>query len=140
MKETKFQDWKKSVSGFLGKEFWQDFQDVFMKEWPLVNVYESQNYLLCLIALPGLEKKEDVHIYVNHQSITLRGVINSEISGYQPVHEEFSNGRFERSIELPYPVHQVPSDASYKKGLLTLVLQRLQDREVSEVVVMDEDD
>ncbi|MBM7646601.1 HSP20 family protein [Scopulibacillus daqui] len=137
--KQKFTEWKKSVSDFLGRDFWHDFQDIFMREWPLINIYESSSTIYCLIALPGLVNQEDVRIFINHQTITLKGRVSYPVNGYQTIHEEFSNGHFERTIELPHPVYQKPIDAVYKKGLLTLILKRIQDQEVSEVVVIEDE-
>ncbi|WP_027724865.1 Hsp20/alpha crystallin family protein [Tuberibacillus calidus] len=135
----KYQDWKDSISGFLGKDFWSDFQDFFTKNWPQVNLYQNETQVLCLIALPGIQSVNDVHIFINHTQLTIKGHLNWQFQGFEPVEEEIYKGRFERVIKLPVPVHHEPVEAVYKKGILLLTLNRIRDFEVSEIIIADDD-
>ncbi|MFC4618994.1 Hsp20/alpha crystallin family protein [Camelliibacillus cellulosilyticus] len=135
----KYQEWKQSVSGFLGKDFWNDFQDFFLKDWPLVNLYESDDHILCLVALPGIRSIDDIHIYINHTSLDLKGHIHYHYNGFHPVREELNKGRFERTVDLPVPVHNEPVDATFKKGMMTIKLKKMKHHQVSEIIVNEED-
>jgi len=135
----KYQDWKESVGGFLGKDFWNEFQEFFTKDWPSVNLYQNDTHLLCLIALPGIQSVDDVHVYINHTQLTIRGHIHHHYNGFEPVQEEIHKGRFERVVKLPCPVHNEPAEAIFKKGLLTLVLKRIRHFEVSEIIIAEEE-
>lgn len=138
--KKKFQDWKDSVGGFLGKDFWNEFQGFFQHEWPYVNLYQNDSQLFCLIALPGIRTIDDVHIFINHTQITIKGHIHNQVNGFELVQEEIHTGRFERHIKLPYAVHNEPQDANFKKGLLALTLNRIQHFEVSEIIIGEDDD
>ncbi|HET6873007.1 MAG TPA: Hsp20/alpha crystallin family protein [Sporolactobacillaceae bacterium] len=138
--KKKNQDWKESVSGFLGKDFWNDFQDFFSKDWPLVDIYQNDTQLLCLIALPGIHNIDDVHIFINHSQMTIKGHIRQHVAGFEPVQEEIHKGRFERVIKLPCPVHNEPETAIFKKGILAIALTRIQHYEVSEIIIADDND
>lgn len=135
-----FQDWKDSIGGFLGKDFWDDFQDFFTRDWPFINLYRSDTQLLCLIALPGIRSVDDVHIFINHSQMTIKGHIHHHYNDFEPIHEEIHKGRFERFFKLPYPVHHEPVMATFKKGILAITLTRIQNYEVSEIIVADDED
>jgi len=94
---------------------------------------------LCLIALPGIQSVNDVHIFINHTQLTIKGHLNWQFQGFEPVEEEIYKGRFERVIKLPVPVHHEPVEAVYKKGILLLTLNRIRDFEVSEIIIADDD-
>ncbi|MFD2615874.1 Hsp20/alpha crystallin family protein [Terrilactibacillus laevilacticus] len=137
--ENKFQDIKKSVRGFINKDIFQDLQDLFTKDWPLMNLYTAGEDLFCLIALPGVHR-DQFHIYVNYQSILIKGDVSLPIQGESKlVRKEFSMGAFERSLTLPKPVHQTPKHVSYANGLLILQLQQIKDKEVSEISISSEE-
>ncbi|GGE35714.1 hypothetical protein GCM10011391_13100 [Pullulanibacillus camelliae] len=137
--KAKYHDWKKSVNQFLGHDFWSEFQDIFTREWPQVNLYESEDAILCLIALPGVKKLDDIHIYIHHTTIIIKGHIHYSFPGFKTVNEELFKGSFERTIELPSPVHNQPVEATFNRGLMSVTLRRLQQHEVSEIIIKDED-
>lgn len=136
--ENKFRDWKKTMGDFVGKDFWHDFQEFFVKDWPLVNIYETPETLTCVIAVPGIQK-ENFHLFVNHQSLTLKGDI-PQLVDEKIAREEFSTGSFVRKVQLPYPVHQKPEQVTYDKGFLLVLLNRIQESEVSEIFLPDTED
>lgn len=135
-----FNDWRKNVNQFLGKDFWSEFQDVFKQDWPLVNLYQAnQNRLICLIALPGVADKKNLELYIQHQALMIKGSISDQTGGYQPITEEFSTVPFERTIDLPFPVHPSPLEATYKKGILRLILEKSEPKSQKGVMVVEED-
>ncbi len=139
MSQSSFNDWRKNVNQFLGKDFLADFQDVFKQEWPLVNLYQSDNRLLCLIALPGVEDKRNLQLFIQHQILVIKGEIFDQSGRYNPITEEFSAASFERTVELPYPVNPSPLEATYKKGILRLVLEKTEPKSQTGVMVVEED-
>jgi len=137
--KTSYHDWKKSVNHILGHDFWNDFQDVFTKEWPQVNLYESEDIILCLIALPGVKTLDDIHLYIHHTTLLIKGHIHFSFPGYKTVDEELYKGSFDRTIELPFPVQSHPLEATFNRGLMSIKLQRLTQQENSEIMIKDED-
>ena len=138
-KNKKLNDWKRTVSGFLGKDFWNEFQGFFARDWPLVNLYENDDHVLCLIALPGIRRMDDVRITINHTSLEIKGHLHRPFADYRAVHEEIQEGPFERHVDLPAPVQNEPVEAVFKTGMLILTLRRIPHFEVSEIVIADEE-
>ncbi len=80
--------------------------------------------------LPGLEKDE-INISVNGNLLTLQGIKKSETTeedhtgGFYT--QERSYGSFSRTVPLPGPVDETKISATYKEGVLTVTLPKLQD-------------
>ncbi|WEG12403.1 Hsp20/alpha crystallin family protein [Pullulanibacillus sp. KACC 23026] len=132
-------DWKHTVNQFLGKDFWHDFQDLFSKEWPTYNLYESESSFICQIALPGLKELGDVTVSIDNTKLLIRGNAHYHLSGYSIVSEELLKGSFEREIVFPSPVQTEPVEATYRKGMLIIQLQKLKGQEISEIIIEEED-
>lgn len=139
MPQSPFNDWRKNAHQFLGKDFFADFQDVFKQDWPLINVYQSGHKLLCFVALPGVEDKRNLELYIQNQALTIRGKISEQPVNYQPVTEEFSTDSYERTIDLPFPVNPSPLEATYRKGILRLILEKSEPKSQKGIMVVDED-
>ncbi|WHY73107.1 Hsp20/alpha crystallin family protein [Fictibacillus enclensis] len=130
-------EWKKFADQYLGQNFFSPYgqQDEAQrnqpaepaeeKGFPAVNIYESDNELLCVAAIPGLEKAEDVDVYVDDRSVHIKGKTNLVGGKYRIAKQEFGSGSFSREIELPYRVRSDAIQATYKKGFLYLRLYRL---------------
>ena len=85
-----------------------------------VDVYETENEVVAVCEIPGLESKENINIDVHDQHLTISGVINR--TGEQK-EENFSrkerfSGRFQRTVPLPSPVSSEGAQATYKQGIL----------------------
>lgn len=121
-----WQEWHKNIDAFLGDGFLSSFENILQyNHFPLVNVYKSENEILVLANIPGLNNINNVDVYVDYQSLELKGDINLRYKGYNLVQDELFNGHFERSIDLPYPVKDDKIDAIYQNGLLIISLHRL---------------
>jgi HSP20 family protein len=116
--------WLKGAKSFMGSEFFQDFKDIILEDGPPVNLYESEHELLCVADLPAVQMN-DVEVLVNTRSVSLKGDLRFPFQGYRLIQEEMFNGRFNKQIELPYPVASSPIQAFYNKGLLIIRLRRL---------------
>lgn len=135
----KYKEWRRSVSDFLGKDFLNDFQDMFTKDWPPVNLYESDTQVICLLQVPGVRSTEDLHMYVYHQSLVIKGERHMDFPDRQMVKEELKKGPFKRTIQLPSPVKTKPLSAHYRTGMLTVTLEKIQEEEVNEISVEPKD-
>ncbi|UFT99902.1 Hsp20/alpha crystallin family protein [Radiobacillus kanasensis] len=118
------EDWKKSMDGFFGDTFWNEFEDIFKPPIPQINLYQQQNELFCIVNLPGVKDLEKIDVFVNYTSLKLRGVIDVPSPGGQVIKEEIIQGVFERQVDLPYPVRSDKIDATYRHGLLVIQLHR----------------
>lgn len=120
-----WQEWRKSLDSFLGNDFLNSFEGIFQyNHFPQVNVYQSENELFVLAGIPGLNDINNVDVYIDYQSIELKGNVNLRYKGFKLVQDELFNGHFERKIDLPYPVKEDRVDAAYQNGLLIIHLHR----------------
>ena len=132
-------DWKNTVNHFLGREFWNDFQDLFQNQWPAYNLYESETRYFCQIALPGVKSLEDVRISIDPTKLIIKGNAHYHPSGYSIISEELPKGEFERTIRFQNPIKTTPIEASYKKGIMQIILDKLIGQEISEIYIDEED-
>lgn len=135
--------WSKPMQRFFEDDFLGNFNSFFngMIQQPRANLYESENELICAIFLPGIKKVEDIHLTIDERTIEVSGTSNLEYNGFRLNQEEIYQGEFKRVMELPYPVRQDKSEASYQRGILTVHLYRLipDNKSTHGVTVRDED-
>jgi HSP20 family protein len=94
---------------------------------PPVNVSETDKAFLVSVDLPGLEEKDiDVKLMGNQLMISAERRWEEEKKGreYHKVESQF--GRFERTVMLPDNVRSGGGDATYKKGVLTVTLPKVE--------------
>jgi HSP20 family protein len=89
-----------------------------------VNVFETENELMIVAAMPGIEAG-NVDIRVEENRLTIR----SEKRGPGQEHHrylvrEWSYGPYERTIELPRGVDIDKANATYSNGIVTIALPK----------------
>ncbi|WP_209124776.1 Hsp20/alpha crystallin family protein [Alkalihalobacillus sp. BA299] len=124
-KFNQLQQWKKSLTKFMDDDFWVDFQEMMYENTPKINLYESGNELFCLVALPGLKDVSQIDVYAYKRVLEIKGLIHLRFPNFRLIQEELLHGRFERTIELPYPVRDDKVEATYQNGILYVHLHRL---------------
>lgn len=94
-------------------------------EFPPVNVWANGDNVIITSELPGLDPK-DVDISVAGKSVTLRGsrAADEACEGECRHRQERWNGKFTRTIELPFIINQEKVEARFSKGVLQLTLLR----------------
>jgi HSP20 family protein len=93
-----------------------------------VDVRETPTEVIVSAEIPGLEKKEDVHITVHDNHLHLSGTIE-RVGEQKDEHfhrTERYHGHFSRTIPLPTSVDDSKAKASYKNGILEVCLPKLQ--------------
>lgn len=88
---------------------------------PRVDVYETENEVVALCEIPGVEKKDDIHIDVRDNVLSISGIINrtSEVKDENRYHRtERFYGRFQRNVTLPARVNTEGAKATYRNGVL----------------------
>jgi HSP20 family protein len=92
---------------------------------PLCDVYETDKELVLKMELPEM-KKEDVHVTVENNLLTLRGERKFdekvERENYHRVERQY--GEFLRTFTLPTFVDGNKISAEFKDGLLTVTLPK----------------
>jgi HSP20 family protein len=97
-------------------------------EWrPIIDVFEDKELLTIRLEIPGIDAK-DVQVTYKDQILAIRGEKKQEKEEenrhfYQM---ERTYGTFLRSIRLPVPVDEKKVMASFKNGVLTIQLPKLQ--------------
>lgn len=92
---------------------------------PGVDVSETDTAIEVKAELPGMDEK-DVEVLLGDNTLTLRGEKKDESERTEEGVRirENSYGRFERVIPLPAEVEAEKVNASFKKGVITVVLPK----------------
>ena len=106
-------------------------------EWlPSLDVAETKGDLVVKAELPGMDPK-DIDISLNEGVLTIRGEKKQEKEekeeGYHLI--ERSYGSFTRSIRLPKDVQSDMIDASFKNGVLKVVLPKSEEAKKKEIKI-----
>lgn len=106
-------------------------------EWlPSLDVAETKSDLLVRAELPGMDPK-DIEISLNEGILTIKGEKKQEKEekeeGYHLI--ERSYGSFTRSIRLPKDVQSDKISASFKNGVLKVVLPKSEEAKKKEIKI-----
>jgi HSP20 family protein len=109
----------------------------YLTSWsPRVDVLENNDAYLIKAELPGVNKN-DVKIILRENVLTIKGEKKQEKE--EKDHNfhriERSYGSFERSFTLPSGVKNDKIDASYKDGVLTITLPKVEEAKPKEIEV-----
>jgi HSP20 family protein len=98
---------------------------------PAVDVYETDTDLVVVLDLAGVDA-EQTEVHTESNLLTIRGVRRERHVGESRMYHalEIPYGRFERSIRLPAGLDTQGAQASYRDGLLEIVLPKRATREV----------
>lgn len=122
------------LNNFLGET---SFPRSFSQEWnPSVDVSETDDQLLIKAELPGLDAK-DVNVSISGDILTVKGEKKKE---EEKKDEHFHSterfyGSFQRSFRLPANIKTDEVDATFKKGVLQLVLRKTEDSRKKEIEI-----
>jgi len=103
---------------------------------PAVDMYETREELVVATELPGLNEK-DIHLSISGDVLTLRGerTWNQEVKQESYYRGERRFGKFERSVPLPIPVQADKVRASYRDGVLTVKLPKVEEIKAKEIKI-----
>ncbi len=92
---------------------------------PSVDIYEKEDKLCLEAELPGFSK-ENIKVDVKGNLLTIGGerVNDEEVKEEQKHRRERYFGSFERSFKLPFDVKEEQIQATFKDGVLTLLVER----------------
>jgi HSP20 family protein len=89
--------------------------------WPSIEVSDAGNELKVIAELPGLEER-DIDVTLQEGVLTLKGRKSVEKNG--TVYSERWEGAFERTIPVGQDVDADKVKASFKNGVLTILLPK----------------
>ncbi len=115
--------------------------DFFMEnKWiPAMNIKESDKHFAIDVAAPGFTKKDFV-ITIENGILRISAENKEEIEEKEDefTRREFNYNSFERSFTLPENVNEDEKiDATYKRGILKLVLAKLHEDEITHKRVIE---
>jgi len=115
--------------------------DFFMEnKWiPAMNIKESDKHFEIDVAAPGFTKKDFV-ITIENGILRISAENKEEIEEKEDefTRREFNYNSFERSFTLPENVNEDEKiDATYKRGILKLVLAKLHEDEITHKRVIE---
>lgn len=95
---------------------------------PRVDVHENEKEMIVTCDIPGLERKEDVDIHIDHQTLSISGQVRRQhdVRDEHMHRQERFHGRFYRTISLPSPAAHENVQASYKNGVLEIRIPKAQ--------------
>ncbi len=124
--------------------FWDSFFEGGLRkrgeevaEWfPLLDVSETKNDLVVKTEVPGLDPK-DIEISLTEGVLTIKGEKKQEKEENEENYHliERSFGSFSRSIRLPREVQADKISASYKNGVLKIVLPKSEEAKKREIKI-----
>jgi len=111
---------------------WSPFYDFFYpaetaqpRDWtPKVDVYQQGTKTVLRAELPGVSR-EDIHVEIENGFLNLHGEKKGALKGEEITAQrvETSRGSFSRTFSLSDGLDPDSVEASYKDGVLTVVLQ-----------------
>lgn len=108
--------------------------------WGLLaaEMWDEGDALGVRLEVPGMEK-ENLEVLVEGQTLIVRGEKKrfEEHKEGQAYIAECAYGRFERALALPCPVRPESVRASYKKGVLTVILPKAEGAEGHRVEIVE---
>jgi len=106
-------------------------------EWvPSLDLSETKDNFLVKAEIPGIEPK-DVDISLHDDILTIKGQKKQEKEEKEENYHfvERSYGSFTRSIRLPHEVQSDKIKASYKDGILKIILPKSEEAKKKEVKI-----
>ena len=91
-------------------------------ELPL-DVYTTDEELVITAAVPGMDP-EDVEITIEGDTLTIKGELKGPLDNVDYLIQERPYGKFSRTLRLNIPVQADKAEATFEKGILTLVLPK----------------
>jgi len=106
-------------------------------EWiPSVDVSENPKEIVVHAEVPGIDPK-DIDITIHGRTLTLKGEKKSEKEekdvNYHRIERRY--GAFSRTLELPTDVDPDNAKATYKDGVLKLVIPKTKEQAVKKIEV-----
>lgn len=110
-----------------------------VKEYPAINAWSGDDRLIVTSELPGIDT-EKLNVSVQNDTLTVSGSREPEALKEGEVYhrQERSHGHFTRTLRLPFGVDPGKIDASYKKGILTVVLHRKEEEKPRKIAIKAE--
>jgi HSP20 family protein len=103
---------------------------------PNIEMYDRKTDIVVKAEIPGIEKN-DIDLTITKESITLKGEIkrDEEVKEEDYYAAERSYGSFLRTIALPIEVDSEKAKASFKNGILEIILPKREEAKPKEIKI-----
>ncbi len=121
-------------NGFFGRPRLASGAD---RVWaPAVDMYETKDDLVVTAELPGMSDK-DIKLSIDGDVLSLRGerAQSQEVKPEGSYRGERWYGKFERTMRLPFPVQGDKVTATYRDGVLTVTLPKVEEIKPKEIAI-----
>lgn len=107
------------------------------RRWaPAVDMYGTRNEVVISAELPGISEK-DIHLSITGDLLTIQGERHGgdEVQDGSHYRRERWFGKFERTLALPMPVETGQVKATYRDGVLTVKLPKVEEIKPKEIKI-----
>jgi HSP20 family protein len=106
-----------------------------LSRWnPAVDVYQDKDQFTVVAELPGF-KKEEIEISLHGDTLSISGERKQEGASEQGFLTERFYGKYQRGFTLPTAVDPDKVKATYKDGLLQVVLPKAEEAKPKQIEV-----
>lgn len=118
---------------------WDRLLETPLRAWaPALDVHEDKDAYTIRAELPGM-KREDIEVSIQEGTLVISGERKSESVGEETeVHrQERYFGKFSRALTLPTAVAGDKVKATYKDGILSVVLPKAEEAKPKQIAVSE---
>jgi HSP20 family protein len=103
---------------------------------PAADMYETKNEVVITAELPGLSEK-DIHLSITGDLLTIQGERQwtGDVQDASHYRRERWFGKLERTFSLPMPVESGQIKATYRDGVLTVKLPKVEEIKPKEIKI-----
>ena len=103
---------------------------------PALDLYQNNDNIVAAVELPGM-RKEDIEISLHDGTLTIAGERKSQSGsdGDSATRTERFTGKFRRTITLPTRVDANKVTATYRDGILTVTLPKVEEAKPKQIQV-----
>ena len=122
----------------LRQEFDQLFAGISRPadDYPAINLWNNGAGAIATVELPGYPP-DDIEVSVVQNVLTLRGErpVQQPKEGQAYHRREHWYGKFARSLALPFEVDSAEVEASFKNGILSITLPRIEAHQPKKIAI-----
>lgn len=103
---------------------------------PNVDMYDRKNEIVVKAELPGIEK-ENIDLKITENNLTIKGELKKEeeVKEEDYYSRERTYGSFTRTIALPTEVDSSKAKATFKNGILEIILPKKEEAKPKEIKI-----
>jgi len=114
-------------------------EDMETTAWtPAVDIYETSDAIMVNVEAPGMSR-DQFTVEVKDEVLTLQGErpFEKDVSREHYHRIERAYGRFRRSFVLGTPIHNEGITATYRDGVLEIVLPKVEEAKAKKIEITD---